>query len=171
MDKLIVFLALGLGTGRSPVAPGTVGSLLGLVWLFALGQLTSVALFLFLVFLSFFAGVWICTRAEEILKLHDPGCVVLDEILALPVAGLGWLAWQHHTGMARDHVFPLAGWEAVGWSVVIFALFRLFDIAKPWPVGPSQNLAKGWGVMSDDFLAGLMTALVSFLGRWLLSLL
>ena len=168
MDKLIILLALGLGSGRAPVAPGTFGSILGIGWLLLLGQATSLSLFLALVGASFFVGVWICTRAEQILKLHDPGCIVLDEILALPVAGLGWLAWQHYSGMAGERVLEASGMESVYWSVVIFALFRLFDIAKPWPVGAIQSLSRGWGVMADDFLAGLYVAAVSFLGRWLI---
>ena len=168
-EKLVIWLALGLGLGRLPKAPGTYGSILGLAWFFALSQLSSLSLFLAAVLVSFFVGVWICTQAELILKQHDPGCIVIDEIVALPVAGLGWIIWHIQNGGLNTRVFQPINLESCLWCLSIFALFRLFDIAKPWPVGVSQKLDRGWGVMTDDILAGVYVALLSYSSRWLLS--
>ncbi len=164
---VIVWLALGFGLGRLPKAPGTFGSLLGIVWFVALSYLSSLSLFLAAVSVSFFLGVWICTQAELILKQHDPGCIVIDEIVALPIAGLGWVLWYLQSGGGDTRVLQHLDWGSGLWLISIFALFRFFDIAKPWPVGISQKLDRGWGVMTDDLLAGIYVALLSYSVRWL----
>lgn len=169
-DRVLLWLALGFGSGRLPKAPGTFGSVLGLFWLLFVFSLPSVWLALVVVLASIPAGAWICTEAERILNQHDPGCIVIDEILALPVAGLGWVTWRWGQGQSSTfHPWPSLA-ETVLWLVTIFILFRIFDIAKPWPVGVSQKLPKGWGVMADDVLAGAYVAVISFVGRWGISI-
>lgn len=163
-DRLILWVALGAGLGRLPKAPGTFGSLLGLVWLWGVFQIDSLGVLAAVLVASLMVGVWVCTEAERVLGQHDPGCIVLDEILALPIAGLGWLLWSRLYG-GEDGVVP-----SLLWLAAIFAVFRVFDIAKPWPVGVSQQLPRGWGVMADDVLAAILTALLLFAGRWLLSI-
>ena len=160
-SPLVVWLAQGFGVGRIPFAPGTFGSLLGIgwsalllwpgsFWLFALGT----------------AGGWLisvacCGAAERALGVKDPGSVVLDEILALPVGFAGWLlvhASRHQTLPAPGEFFSNQSWWL---TALVFVLFRIFDIAKPWPIRQSQRLPGGWGVTLDDLLAGLYTAAVS----------
>ncbi len=150
-DSLIVWVAQGFGTGRAPKAPGTVGSLLGLVWLMLLQWIPDPWVVLGLILGSLGLGVWLCTEAERILDAHDPGSIVIDEIVAIPVAGMVWL-WR---GQGAD-----AG-SIAAWLVVVFVLFRIFDIAKPWPVGAVQHWPRGWGVMADDILAGVYVALIT----------
>lgn len=159
-EKIILCLALGLGAGRIPKAPGTCGSLLGLLWTAVLYSISSLGWTLGIIGLSLLAGVWVCSQAEKILKLRDPSCIVLDEILAIPIAGLGWILGCRQS---IDAVFLLKDWEWLLGSAAVFVLFRFFDIAKPWPVNVAQRLPKGWGVMADDFLAAAYTGLLLFL--------
>ena len=163
-DRMLVWMALGAGLGRLPKAPGTFGSLLGLVWLWIVFQIHSPGILAAVLVASLGLGVWICTEAERILGLHDPGCIVLDEILALPIAGLSWWFWT------RVHGGDVGVVPTLLWAAAIFGAFRFFDIAKPWPVGVSQQLPRGWGVMADDVLAAILTAIVLFAGRWLLAI-
>jgi phosphatidylglycerophosphatase A len=87
-DRAVVFLATGFYAGRIPFAPGTFGSLIGLVFAFALASFTlGLALFCVLVFVFF--SVWIAHEAEQILRQKDPGCIVIDEIIGMAVTLLG----------------------------------------------------------------------------------
>ena len=163
-DKLIVWIALGFGAGNLPKAPGTYGSILGLIWFWLLSLISNLYLAALLIGVSVLFGVWICGEAERILKCHDPGCIVIDEIVAVPIAGLGWVAWE----LSRDDSLGFvmeADLTTFFWLGLVFVLFRFSDIAKPWPVGLSQSLPRGWGVMTDDLLAGIYVAVLMFLGR------
>ena len=165
-DRLIVWAALGFGIGRLPKAPGTYGAVLGLLWFWGLSYLPNLWLWCFVSVIASGAGVWLCSEAEQILKAHDPGCIVIDEIVAVPVAGLGWIAWRV---VAEDPNGALSwAWDVstAAWVVIVFLLFRLFDILKPWPVGGVQKLPRGWGVMADDILAAGYVALITFGVRW-----
>jgi phosphatidylglycerophosphatase A len=168
---MILWIAQGLGVGRIPVAPGTFGSVVGIAWtallllpgslaVFALGTLAGVAL-----------SVYACGRAEQILGKTDPGSVVLDEIAALPVCFIAWIA----VAAQKLNHFPdtqyLFSGPNIWWVAGVFVAFRVFDVAKPWPVHGSQKLPGGWGVTTDDFLAAIyvnLAALMVFaLGGWL----
>jgi len=134
------WIASGCGSGLVPRAPGTVGSLAALLpWLGL--RLLPLPAYLLVLAAAFVLGVWACGRAARRVGLHDPGAFVWDEFVGQ------WLA-----------LLPvLAGpW----WGVALgFALFRLFDVWKPWPVGwADRRLHGGLGVMADDVLAGLMAA-------------
>lgn len=129
------FIALGFGAGLAPRAPGTVGTLaaLGLYWLLALA-LPPLAI-AFLAVPLFFLGVWACGVAGRNLGVEDHGAFVWDEIVAfLPLAALA---------------------SASPWlQALAFALFRLFDIWKPFPIRLFESRVRGGlGVMLDDLLA------------------
>ena len=158
-----LWIAQGFGVGRIPVAPGTFGSVVGVawfalllltgkLWLFAAGTVAGVAL-----------SVWLCGVGEELLGKKDPQSVVLDEIAAIPVCFLGWVAvLTAKTGMLPPlEVF----FSAYGWLLTlgVFALFRFFDVLKPWPVWQSQSLPGGWGVAIDDVLAAVYVNLAVLL--------
>ena len=158
MATLILWLAQGFGSGRIPVAPGTFGSLVGLLWFLLLvktgciwgyfgGALGGLAL-----------SVWVCGKAERILNQADPGSIVLDEIAAMPVCFASWVLGMWLRDGRWPH--PEDFWRANGWIgvLIIFALFRLFDVAKPWPIRRSQKLPGGWGVTMDDLIAGAYVA-------------
>ena len=145
-DK-VHFLAFGFGTGLSPFAPGTVGSLIGvaLAWISQdMGLMAQIG-FAAVLFLT---GIPICGESAKRLGIHDHGGIVWDEIvgmyLLLIVTPFGLLPW-----------------------ILAFALFRAFDIVKPWPIRDLDHRIKGGaGIMLDDLVAALYAALtLVFLGR------
>ncbi|MFT3790094.1 MAG: phosphatidylglycerophosphatase A [Rudaea sp.] len=137
------WIACGFGSGLSPVAPGTAGSLAALLPWLMLRELAP-ALYAAALALGFALGVWACARAVRALRVDDPGCVVWDEFVGQWIALLP-LSWT-----------PFAWWQPIAG----FALFRLFDIAKPWPVSwADAKLKGGFGIMFDDALAGVYAAL------------
>ena len=176
-SKLIVWVAQGFGIGRIPFAPGTWGSVLGVVWSVLLVVVFPPAIVALLMLLSSLVAVWFCGRAEQILGQKDPGSIVLDEIIALPFTYAGIWALILQTS---------AFWEMLPWRKVLltraetprladipnawpvllagFLLFRLFDIWKPWPVRLLQNLPGGWGVVVDDLAAALLANVSLILG-------
>ena len=142
-------LAFGFGTGLSPVAPGTVGSLVGVLfaWLtLDVGlpvQLTVAAA----ISLS---GIWICGESARRIGVHDHGGIVWDEI-----------AGMYITLLAAPPT--LAGW------ILAFVLFRAFDIAKPWPIRDlDHRLGGGLGIMLDDLAAALYALILLGLYGWLM---
>ncbi len=130
------FLAFGLGSGLSPKAPGTVGSLAALVFAVPL-----VALPLWIGFVvvvgAFFVGIYLCGETATRLGVHDHGGIVWDEFVGM------WLVLLFVP-------FELAWWLAA------LVLFRLFDILKPWPIRwLDRKLGGGFGIMIDDVLAAV----------------
>jgi phosphatidylglycerophosphatase A len=131
------WLAYGLGTGLWPKAPGTWGTLLA-VPLYPLLSSLPLPAYLALLVILFALGVWACTRVGRELGVQDHGAIVWDEVV-------GYLVSM--TALPADWPWLLAG----------FALFRLFDILKPWPIGwLDRRVPGGLGVMLDDLVAGLM---------------
>jgi len=155
MNRLILWLAQGFGSGRIPFAPGTFGSVVGLLWFYLLLLPRNSAVFVVGAVAGIFLSVWLCGAGEKILNQRDPGSIVLDEIIAIPMCFGSWLAWVYfktETWPAAEYFFTEKNlWMTIG----VFVLFRLFDIAKPWPVKQSQNLPGGWGVTLDDVLAAV----------------
>lgn len=134
-------LSFGLGTGLSPKAPGTVGTLLGfpLYWLLMHLPLTQQWLSLAVLFLL---GIWCCEVTGRALGVSDHGAIVWDEVVA----------------MAAVLVTVPFTWA---WGLAAFASFRLFDIWKPFPIGwVDQRVKGGFGVMLDDVLAAAMAIMV-----------
>lgn len=148
-DRWILFFAQGLGIGRIPFAPGTFGSVLGLVLLALLLLSGSWWVLGGAIVIGTGLSVWLCGESERILKKTDPGSVVADEIIAIPLSFVGWLAWGHGA-LPGAHFLFIEHWPV---ALAGFGLFRLFDIWKPWPVRQSQSLVGGWGVTVDDLLA------------------
>jgi len=140
--------------GRMRHAPGTWGALAGLIYqllIFHYQHLLTVVVFSLL-------GIWfavgICGEAEFRLGKHDPGEVVLDEFVVMPLCFIGW--------PAIAGVLPV--WAAP-WAIYLaaFALFRLFDITKPFGISKIQDLPGGWGVVMDDVAAALVSCAVMHL--------
>lgn len=155
-EKLIVWVAKGFGSGCAPKGPGTVGSVVGIGWFAALLLCPNFVCYCVGTVVGILASVWICGRAERILDLKDPGSIVLDEIIALPVCFLPLVLKQAPALPSVGHVFS-EQWVIV---VGVFGAFRLFDIWKPWPIRQLQDLPGGWGVTVDDVLAGVYVAVV-----------
>jgi phosphatidylglycerophosphatase A len=133
-------IALGFGSGLAPFAPGTFGSLVGLGVALALAPL-GLAWNLAAVAIAVLGGIWICGESARRLGVHDHPAIVWDEVAGMMIAMLA---------------VPDAWWGAP----LAFALFRLFDIAKPWPIREiDHGLGGGAGIMLDDVLAGIFAAL------------
>ncbi len=145
------FIAFGFGTGLSPKAPGTVGSLAGLPFWFLLNHLQW-PLYLAVCAGLFAFGCWVCGESAQRLGVPDHGGIVFDEIVGFLVTCTPLLLWN----------LPL--W----WLLPAFALFRLFDIVKPWPIKVlDANVKAGFGIMVDDLIAGVFAASLLVLGIYL----
>jgi len=129
-------VATGLGTGYAPIAPGTVGTLVGIPLYLLFSGMTWPLQLLSVVTFSFLA-VHYSAKAEESFGEKDSPRIVIDEI-----AGLQWAL-----------IFITPTWPHL---LMGFVLFRIFDIAKPFPVNYFQNrLPGGWGIVADDVMAGI----------------
>ena len=150
-----LWLAQGFGVGLVPFGPGTFGSLVGLLWFALLLMTGSIWIFLGGAVAGVALSVWLCGVAEKILGQTDPPSVVLDEIAALPLCFLSWVAIL----FCKTGSLPALGdfFSAHNWPLAlgVFVAFRLFDITKPWPVRQSQSLPGGLGVTVDDVLAAV----------------
>lgn len=143
-------LATWFGAGLLPRAPGTWGSLAALPFGVALFWLSGPLGLLAATLAVFLLGLWASHSYEHAAAVKDPGAIVIDE-----VAGQ-WLA-----------LVP-AGLDPLG-VVLAFVFFRIFDVAKPWPVGwADRNLKGAFGIMADDILAGLYAAVLVYATLWLL---
>jgi phosphatidylglycerophosphatase A len=139
-----LLLAFGFGSGLSSKAPGTMGTLAAIPLWWLLAQL-PLASYLIIVLVSAIIGIYICGAAAKTLGVHDHGGIVWDEFVGF------WIAMA---------ALP------VTWTSLIlgFALFRFFDIVKPWPISwLDKKVSGGFGIMIDDIAAGIASALVLIL--------
>lgn len=130
------FLAFGFGSGLSPVAPGTFGTLAAVPLWFLLQGLDLYSYIAVLV-VAFVLGVYLCGASSRDLGVHDHGGIVWDEFVGF------WIAM-----IAVPTSWP--------WVLAGFVCFRLFDILKPWPIRwLDKKVHGGFGIMIDDVLAGI----------------
>jgi phosphatidylglycerophosphatase A len=146
------WLALGLGSGLSPIAPGTMGSLVAvLLWApFVLLAEPGLPWRIAALALAIVLCTWSAHWASRQLQRKDPGCIVSDEL-----AGQ-WLALL---------VVP----DAWPWWLAAFALFRLFDISKLWPMRRLERLPGGIGIVADDLAAGVYAAIILLVAQYVLA--
>lgn len=138
------WLALGFGAGLMKKAPGTWGSLVGTLLFVPLLALPLWAYVLILV-VAAVLGVYVCDKSARDWGVHDHGAIVWDEVVGMGIALIA---------------LPMSVWAAV----LAFAMFRLFDIWKPWPVSVlDRELKGGFGIMADDMAAGVMAAITAYL--------
>jgi phosphatidylglycerophosphatase A len=129
------FFSLGFGSGLSPAAPGTAGSLMAIPLFLVLAYFLPLWPLLAVVAIGFVVGIWFCDLTGKALGASDHGGIVWDEIVAM------WLILA----------FTPPTWL---WFSIAFLLFRLFDIWKPFPIRYfDQHVKGGFGVMLDDLLA------------------
>lgn len=149
----ILFLTC-LGVGLSPVSPGTLGSLFILLPLYFLGQLNPPFFFYIpIIILLSVISIYIISYAEKKHQVHDPGWIVIDEVVGM------WIAILFLTSNHYAHFLVAFGW------------FRFFDILKPWPVSYFDNMATPFGTLFDDVVAGFMAGASYLLTFKLLELL
>ena len=141
MTDIRHFTAFGFGSGLSPIAPGTMGTVAAIPIYLLLVQ-TPISVYLLLTVIICVGGVWICESVSNDLGVHDHGGIVLDEIAGFLITMIA---------------LPVS-WE---WIIAGFILFRLFDIWKPWPIGwADKKVSGGLGIMLDDIIAGGMAAII-----------
>jgi len=130
-------LSLGFGSGLSPHAPGTMGTLVAVPMYLLLSRLDLIV-YLMVILGGFVLGIYACQYTSKALGVHDHSGIVWDEIIGY------WITMI---------AIPALTWQ---WILAGFVLFRFFDIVKPWPVNlADKHLSGGFGIMFDDVLAGL----------------
>ena len=152
-------IALGFGSGLSPVAPGTAGTLAGWALYLLIDRFAAPSNpgWIAILVAGFFVGWWACTHTAHAMAVADPGAVVWDEIIAFWI--ILWVAMP-------------VGWIA---QLVLFGLFRVFDAVKRGPVGwadalfkPKAGVLPGWpqgfGIIFDDLVAAVCVLVVWFAG-------
>ena len=141
MNKFFLFLATGFGVGYSPVAPGTLGTLIAIPVYYFLSNISSPIYEITLVGF-FFLSVWISENAEIFFGKKDDQRIVIDEIMGFLVTML----WVPKTAIL---------------IVIGFFVFRFFDILKPFPIRRLEKKFKGgYGVVLDDVMAGVYSNIV-----------
>jgi len=192
--RLALAIATALGVGYIPKAPGTFGSLVGIIvailthpvsWILAgafffngfgmtlpsVNGHTIPALLLVpsivALFIVALIGVWSSSRVSEYAGVKDPQYVVIDEVSGLQLAlVLAIIPWGLPTKLLpadEASLFALySGFSLLNWKYLLlgFILFRVFDIWKPWPIRQMEKLPGGWGIMADDWMAGLYAAIL-----------
>lgn len=144
------FLSVGFGSGLSPFAPGTMGTLAAIPPYLLLSQFELLP-YLILLSAGFGVGVYICGFTSQALDVHDHGGIVWDEFIGF------WITMI---------AVPVVNWQ---WILAGFILFRFFDIVKPWPVKlADKGIGGGFGIMIDDVLAGLYALACMQLANWVL---
>lgn len=140
--------------GQRLPAPGTWGSLAGLLYFAVFFQRAGIGAILIASAIAAYLAVALCGEAEIRLGEKDPGKVVLDEFVVMPLCFLGWRS---------------IGGALPAWAILLagFALFRLFDIVKPLGIGRLQRLPGGWGVVADDVAAALAACATLHVGAWI----
>lgn len=141
-EKLITFLATGFGSGLAPFAPGTMGTLVGVVICLLCLPLPWPMRLLIVIALSALS-IYVSGRAEKIYQKKDDQRIVIDEIIGFQITML-----------------PVA--ITILHLCVGFVLFRIFDILKPFPINNLQRLPGGWGVVIDDVAAGIYVGVILF---------
>ena len=137
------FLAFGLGSGLSPKAPGTVGTLAAIPFAYGLLQLSPVFQLMIIV-AAFLLGIYFCEKTANDLGVNDYGGIVWDEFVGY------WIAVC---------AFPLS-WQTL---LIGFVFFRIYDVLKPWPISwLDKKIHGGLGIMLDDVLAGVFAWLAMF---------
>ena len=142
-------LAYGFGTGLIPFAPGTFGSLIGVVLFWFMAELAPIP-YAAIVVVMFVAGIFICGQTARDVGAVDPGFIVYDEVVGFLVA---------------MYMLP-ADWR---WIAAGFVIYRVFDIWKPFPIHYVEDkLGLGSGIMTDDVIADIYTLIILQLVRLLI---
>lgn len=145
----IHFLANGFGTGLMPFAPGTFGTLVGVVLFWFMAPMAPAA-YAAVVVVMFVAGIFISGQTAHDVGAIDPGFIVYDEVVGFLVA---------------MYLLP----RDLYWIVAGFVIFRIFDIWKPFPIHYVENhLGLGSGIMTDDVIAGIYTLIILHTARLLI---
>lgn len=150
-DRVRLLLATGFYTGYSPVLPGTCGTVIGVLLYLLLNTFTP--FYYFFIFALFFLGVYLSRWAEAYFHEEDSRKIVIDEIT-------GFLVTMGPIRISFT-LFPFFIGD-VKTLILGFVLFRFMDIIKPYPIRKLEKLKNGFGVMTDDILAGLYAFVILY---------
>lgn len=147
------FIASGFGSGLSPIAPGTMGTLAAMPLWFLFALFLPTWGYIAVIIVAAFSGIIICQKASDELGVHDHGGIVWDEFVGL------WI-----TMICVPISWPNA--------ILGFLIFRFFDVLKPWPIKViDEKVTGGFGIMLDDILAGIFSLItIHILLIWIIPL-
>jgi phosphatidylglycerophosphatase A len=177
--RISLAIATALGLGYIPKAPGTFGSLAGVALAVLMQRLftamgidvpafritfSGTSVELPMVLTVAIVGVWTASRVEAYLGAKDPQIVVVDEVSGQYLALFIGSHWPIRTTVDTLNGFvPLWNFAShlLNWKCLLagFILFRVFDIWKPFPARQAESLPRGWGIMADDWIAGIYAGL------------
>ena len=180
--RFALFIATACGLGYFPKAPGTWGSLGGLVAVTAVAIYAATIPFgdfrfdydpvvhLAAFLLTCIIGVWSAGRAARFWDVKDPQRVVIDEVSGQYLTimlGVGFPASLSGRALKFAPLGSMTWHSALSWKYLLlgFILFRLFDIWKPFPARQAESLPGGWGIMTDDWIAGIYAAIGLWIAR------
>ncbi|WP_034855261.1 phosphatidylglycerophosphatase A [Ignatzschineria larvae DSM 13226] len=147
------FFASGFGSGMSPVAPGTMGTLAAIPFWYIFATILPTWGYIGMLIITALIGIVICQKASDELGVHDHGGIVWDEFVGL------WLTM----------LFAPVSWTAI---ILGFLIFRFFDVLKPWPIKViDAQVGGGLGIMLDDILAGIFSLItLQVILHWIIPL-
>jgi len=148
IDNISKLIATFFGVGYLPLIPGTFGSVVGVIVYYFLQMHEYI--FYSVLFLLIMVGFWACGRAEIVFGKKDPQSIVIDEVVGVMIA------------------FILVPFTWIN-AVIVFILFRIMDVAKPYPIRKLENLPGGFGIMADDIVAGIYANIIFQLGSSIVS--
>jgi len=155
MKYFSYWIATFLGIGKLPLAPGTWASLVAVPLFYPLILMGNPLVHVGVLVAIYFLGVFTCTQYAKDLGEVDPSSAVIDEVLGMGVAMLA---------------IPKQGsFYQLAFVVMAFILFRIFDIWKPYPIRRIEKLPGGWGIMTDDLVAGIYARIWIQVGIWWVS--
>ena len=149
MNKIISIFTTLFGIGYSPIAPGTIGSIFSIVFLYFLIKFVSYSFLVIIFLIILFASLKLIEKYSNLLKSHDSSTIVIDEFLGLFII----ILFYDYLKFTNDFIMFL----------LILILFRFFDILKIFPINwVDKNIKNSFGVVLDDLLAGVYSIIVLY---------
>ena len=149
MNKIISIFTTLFGIGYSPIAPGTIGSIFSIVFLYFLIKFVSYSFLVIIFLIILFTSLKLIEKYSNLLKSHDSSTIVIDEFLGLFLI----ILFYDYLKFTNDFIMFL----------LILILFRFFDILKIFPINlVDKNIKNSFGVVLDDLLAGVYSIIVLY---------
>ena len=149
MNKIILIFTTLFGIGYSPIAPGTIGSIFSIVFLYFLIKFVSYSFLVIIFLIILFTSLKLIEKYSNLLKSHDSSTIVIDEFLGIFLI----ILFYDYLKFANDFIMFL----------LILILFRFFDILKIFPINwVDKNIKNSFGVVLDDLLAGVYSIIVLY---------
>ena len=149
MNKIISIFTTLFGIGYSPIAPGTIGSIFSIVFLYFLIKFVSYSFLVIIFLIILFTSIKLIEKYSNLLKSHDSSTIVIDEFLGIFLI----ILFYDYLKFANDFIMFL----------LILLLFRFFDVLKVFPINwVDKNIKNSFGVVLDDLLAGVYCIIVLY---------